>query len=53
MGTEGSFTDFHVDFGGSAVWYHVLRGEKQFLLIRPTKENLLAYEVDLAQLFDD
>jgi hypothetical protein len=23
-----SFTDFHVDFGGSSVWYHVLSGRK-------------------------
>ena len=22
----GSFTDFHVDFGGSSVWYHILAG---------------------------
>ena len=25
MGVEGSYTDFHVDFGGSSVWYHILR----------------------------
>jgi len=25
MGAGGSYTDFHVDFGGSSVWYHVLR----------------------------
>lgn len=25
MGTENSYTDFHIDFGGSSVWYHVLR----------------------------
>jgi len=25
MGAAGSYTDFHVDFGGSSVWYHVLR----------------------------
>jgi F-box/leucine-rich repeat protein 10/11 len=40
----GSYTDFHVDFGGTAVWYHVLRGEKKFALIEPTKENLQVYE---------
>lgn len=40
----GSFTDFHVDFGGTSVWYHVLTGEKQFILIPPTKENLNTYE---------
>jgi hypothetical protein len=25
MGVEDSYTDFHVDFGGSSVWYHILR----------------------------
>uniref|UniRef100_A0A8C4YQ81 PHD finger protein 8 n=1 Tax=Gopherus evgoodei TaxID=1825980 RepID=A0A8C4YQ81_9SAUR len=24
MGTQGSYTDFHIDFGGTSVWYHVL-----------------------------
>jgi len=40
----GCYTDFHVDFGGTAVWYHVLNGEKSFCLIPPTKENLAVYE---------
>jgi JmjC domain, hydroxylase/Jumonji helical domain len=40
----GSYTDFHVDFGGTSVWYHVLSGEKDFCLIPPTKENLAIYE---------
>ncbi|XP_049527858.1 histone lysine demethylase PHF8 isoform X2 [Dermacentor silvarum] len=44
MSTENSFTDFHIDFGGSSVWYHVLRGEKIFYLIRPTQTNLSLYE---------
>lgn len=42
--TAGCYTDFHVDFGGTAVWYHVLRGEKKFALIEPTNENLQVYE---------
>lgn len=25
MGVRDSFTDFHIDFGGTSVWYHVLR----------------------------
>lgn len=25
ISAEGSYTDFHVDFGGTSVWYHVLR----------------------------
>jgi hypothetical protein len=28
MSVEGSYTDFHVDFGGTSVWYHLLKGEK-------------------------
>ncbi|XP_078524241.1 lysine-specific demethylase 7A [Lissotriton helveticus] len=44
MGVEGSYTDFHIDFGGTSVWYHVLWGEKIFYLIKPTEENLALYE---------
>ena len=40
----GCYTDFHVDFGGTSVWYHVLRGEKDFCLIPPTPEHLAIYE---------
>ncbi len=25
MGVKDSYTDFHVDFGGTSVWYHVLK----------------------------
>jgi F-box/leucine-rich repeat protein 10/11 len=28
MSVAGCYTDFHIDFGGSSVWYHVLRGTK-------------------------
>jgi len=42
--TAGCYTDFHVDFGGTSVWYHVLTGEKHFVLISPTTENLKVYE---------
>ena len=44
MGVKDSYTDFHVDFGGTSVWYHVVRGEKVFYLIPPTEENLIRYE---------
>ncbi len=40
----GSYTDFHVDFGGSSVWYHIVKGDKIFYLIEPTIENLKIYE---------
>lgn len=44
MSVEGCYTDFHVDFGGTSVWYHVLRGEKVFWLAPPTDENLQRYQ---------
>ncbi|XP_030643940.1 lysine-specific demethylase 7A [Chanos chanos] len=44
MGVQNSYTDFHIDFGGTSVWYHVLWGEKIFYLIKPTKANLALYE---------
>ncbi|XP_041072133.1 lysine-specific demethylase 7A isoform X3 [Carcharodon carcharias] len=44
MGMEDSYTDFHIDFGGTSVWYHVLWGEKLFYLIKPTNANLALYE---------
>ena len=28
MSVKGCFTDFHIDFGGTSVWYHILHGEK-------------------------
>ncbi|XP_041833292.1 LOW QUALITY PROTEIN: lysine-specific demethylase 7A [Melanotaenia boesemani] len=44
MGVKDSYTDFHIDFGGTSVWYHVLWGEKIFYLIKPTSTNLALYE---------
>ena len=43
MSVSGSYTDFHIDFGGTSVWYHVLRGEKVFLLIPPSQESYEAF----------
>ncbi|XP_063740265.1 lysine (K)-specific demethylase 2Aa isoform X1 [Eleginops maclovinus] len=44
MSVEGCYTDFHIDFGGTSVWYHILRGSKVFWLIPPTPPNLELYE---------
>ncbi|KAK6348674.1 JmjC domain-containing histone demethylation protein 1 [Orbilia javanica] len=44
MGVSGSYTDFHIDFGGSSVFYHVLSGKKTFFFVPPTKYNLTKYE---------
>ncbi len=28
MSVEGCYTDFHIDFGGTSVWYHIVKGAK-------------------------
>jgi len=43
MSVAGCYTDFHLDFGGTSVWYHVHTGQKTFLLVPPTVANLEAY----------
>lgn len=44
MGVQGAFTDWHVDFAASSVYYHVVFGQKTFLFAPPTKKNLRAYK---------
>uniref|UniRef100_A0A914Z116 [Histone H3]-dimethyl-L-lysine(36) demethylase n=1 Tax=Panagrolaimus superbus TaxID=310955 RepID=A0A914Z116_9BILA len=43
LGMGGSYTDFHIDFGGSSVWYHVFKGKKIFYVIEPTQENIQTF----------
>ncbi|KAI8612775.1 hypothetical protein BC830DRAFT_1244445, partial [Chytriomyces sp. MP71] len=44
MSVKDCYTDFHVDFGGSSVFYHLLSGEKVFYFVRPTPVNMKKYE---------
>lgn len=44
MSVTGSFTDFHIDFGGTSVYYTVCSGSKQFLMFPPTDHNLKLYQ---------
>ncbi|KAF8344340.1 uncharacterized protein EI90DRAFT_3029329 [Cantharellus anzutake] len=44
MSVAQCWTDWHLDFAGSSVYYHILRGSKVFYFIRPTPANLAAYE---------
>lgn len=44
MSPKECYTDFHIDFGGTSVWYHILRGKKVFWLIPPTTLNMELYE---------
>ncbi|EJD02232.1 Clavaminate synthase-like protein [Fomitiporia mediterranea MF3/22] len=44
MGVAKAWTDWHIDFAGSSVYYHIHSGAKTFYFIRPTPANLAAYE---------
>ncbi|KIH50196.1 JmjC domain protein, partial [Ancylostoma duodenale] len=44
MSVERCYTDFHVDFGGTSVWYHVLKGQKIFWMVEPSPTNIRLYE---------
>ncbi|XP_028318331.1 lysine (K)-specific demethylase 2Bb isoform X2 [Gouania willdenowi] len=44
MSVKGCYTDFHIDFGGTSVWYHIFNGQKVFWLVPPTRYNLALYE---------
>lgn len=43
MSVKDCFTDFHIDFGGTSVYYYVLKGCKTFLFYPPTDDNLALY----------
>lgn len=43
MGMKGSWTDWHVDFAASSVYYTIHSGSKVFYFIKPTDENMAAY----------
>lgn len=44
MSVADCYTDFHVDFGGSSVFYHILKGKKTFFFIPPKDKHLKKYE---------
>ena len=44
MSVAGCYTDFHIDFGGTSVWYHIIKGGKIFWLIPPSDKNIKLYE---------
>ncbi|CCD63211.2 JmjC domain-containing histone demethylation protein 1 [Caenorhabditis elegans] len=44
MSVANCYTDFHIDFSGTSVWYHVLKGRKVFWLIPPTETNFFIYQ---------
>ncbi|OAX80424.1 hypothetical protein ACJ72_05243 [Emergomyces africanus] len=44
MSVADCYTDFHIDFGGSSVFYHILKGSKTFFFIPPKDKHLKKYE---------
>lgn len=44
MSVVGCYTDFHIDFGGTSVWYHIIKGKKVFWLIPPSEKNIQLFE---------
>ena len=40
---KGAITPWHVDFSGTSVFYLLVRGQKEFLVIEPTPENMRKY----------
>ena len=38
LSPSGAYTDFHIDFGGTSVWYHVHKGKIYFS--NPAKTHL-------------
>lgn len=44
MSPKGSYTDWHIDMGGSSVWYHIVTGQKIFIAAPPTERNWKLYE---------
>lgn len=41
--TRHAWIDIHIDYGGAAVWYRVFKGQKEFLLIKPTNDIMELY----------
>ena len=44
LGPKGAYTDWHVDMGGSSVWYHLISGCKIFMLAPNTPQNNATFE---------
>lgn len=44
MSVADCYTDFHIDFGGSSVYYTILKGKKTFFFIPPKDKHLKKYE---------
>lgn len=50
MGVKDSYTDFHIDFGGTSVWYHVLWVSVGQGTFRPDSANSAALTASLSSV---
>jgi hypothetical protein len=39
MSVRESYTDFHIDFCGSSVWYHIVKGKKVSAIMKMRKSH--------------
>ncbi|KAJ8888136.1 hypothetical protein PR048_007623, partial [Dryococelus australis] len=44
MSVKGCYTDFQICFGGTSLWYHILKGSQVLWLIPPFEVNLQLFE---------
>ena len=44
ISVRDSYTDFHINFGGTCAWHYLQKGQKILWLIPPTDENHRLYE---------
>lgn len=44
MSVGDAYTDFHLDFAGTSVYYNVISGSKKFILFPPSEYNLKKYK---------
>lgn len=50
MGVKDSYTDFHIDFGGTSVWYHVLRVRKKILSEMLDQPRTLSFSICVSRV---
>ncbi len=41
MSVAGCYTDFHIDMGGTSVWYHILKGSK----VRQNRKIIISIQI--------
>lgn len=45
IGAQDSYTDFHIDFGGSSVWYHIFKVYNHILVFNSLSSKIYSIVV--------